>query len=203
MCGIAAVHDLSPRPTPERLAEGASLGEDMLSRLHHRGPDGHGSRQVGPTWLGHTRLSIVDLDGGRQPLPDGTGRRWVVANGEIYNHQDLRERLPGPFATDLALLAPSVGLRVAPGPRFGPDGTMESYLRLPFTTGVDRLITAVGRLAAEYTLVENVFTTPLEDELLKSKHKQRMARLDGQPSDWSPINTAAWSPSGSTLTKEQ
>jgi hypothetical protein len=56
--------------------------------------------------------------------------------------------LPGPFATDLALLAPSVGLRVAPGPRFGPDGTMESYLRLPFTTGVDRLITAVGRLAA-------------------------------------------------------
>ena len=57
-------------------------------------------------------------------------------------------RLPGPFATDLALLAPSVGLRIAPGPRFGPDGTMESYLRLPFTTGVDRLITAVGRLAA-------------------------------------------------------
>ncbi|KRE46112.1 hypothetical protein ASG92_11880 [Arthrobacter sp. Soil736] len=61
----------------------------------------------------------------------------------------------------------------------------------------------MGRLAAEYTLVENVFTTPLEDELLKSKHKQRMARLDGQPGDWSPINTAAWSPSGSTLAKEQ
>lgn len=64
-------------------------------------------------------------------------------------------------------------------------------------------LTAVGRLAAEYTLVENVFTTPLEEDLLKSKHKQRMARLDGQPDDWSPINTAAWSPSGSTLTKEQ
>jgi flavin reductase (DIM6/NTAB) family NADH-FMN oxidoreductase RutF len=64
-------------------------------------------------------------------------------------------------------------------------------------------VTAVGRLAAEYTLVENVFTTPLEDDLLKSKHKQRMARLDGQPADWSPINTAAWSASGSTLTKEQ
>ena len=63
MCGIAAVHDLSPRPAPERLAEGTALGEDMLSRLHHRGPDGHGSRQVGPTWLGHTRLSIVDLAG--------------------------------------------------------------------------------------------------------------------------------------------
>ena len=60
-------------------------------------------------------------------------------------------RLPGPFATDLALLAPSAGLRIAPGPRFGPDGTMESYLRLPFTAGADRLVTAVGRLAASPT----------------------------------------------------
>ncbi len=56
-------------------------------------------------------------------------------------------RLPGPFATDLALLAPSAGVRIAPGPRFGPDGTMASYLRLPFTTSPDRLITAVNRLA--------------------------------------------------------
>jgi asparagine synthase (glutamine-hydrolysing) len=99
MCGIAAVHDLTSGPSAQRLAAGASLGEDMLSRLHHRGPDGHGSRQVGPTWLGHTRLSIVDLDGGRQPMADGSGRRWAVVNGEIYNHEELRLRLPGPFAT--------------------------------------------------------------------------------------------------------
>ena len=104
MCGIAAVHDLSESgsgpPSPERLDAGRKLGEDMLSRLHHRGPDGHGSTQVGRTWLGHTRLSIVDLSGGRQPLADASGRRWVVANGEIYNHEELRGRLPGPFATD-------------------------------------------------------------------------------------------------------
>ena len=100
MCGIAAVHDLSNDPDPQRLADGLALGEDMLSRLHHRGPDGHGSRQVGRTWLGHTRLSIVDLDGGRQPLADDTGRRWVVVNGEFYNHEELRDRLPGPFTTD-------------------------------------------------------------------------------------------------------
>lgn len=56
-------------------------------------------------------------------------------------------RLPGPFATDLALLAPSVGVRIAPGPRFGPDGTMESYLRLPFTAGAERLVTVISRLA--------------------------------------------------------
>jgi DNA-binding transcriptional MocR family regulator len=56
-------------------------------------------------------------------------------------------RLPGPFATDLALLAPACGVRIAPGPRFGPDGTMASYLRLPFTQSPARLIAAVGRLA--------------------------------------------------------
>ncbi len=57
-------------------------------------------------------------------------------------------RLPGPFATDLALVAPSAGVRIAPGPRFGPDGTMESFLRLPFTAPPAQLATAVRRLAS-------------------------------------------------------
>ena len=56
-------------------------------------------------------------------------------------------RLPGPFATDLALLAPTVGVRIAPGPRFGPDGTMASYLRLPFTAAPERLAAGIARLA--------------------------------------------------------
>ena len=98
MCGIAVVHDL--RPDLDRLRAGRLIGEDMLSRLHHRGPDGSGTRQVGPTWLGHTRLAIVDLDGGEQPLRSTDGDRWVVANGEIYNHDALRSRLGGPFVTD-------------------------------------------------------------------------------------------------------
>ena len=92
------VHDL--RPDLDRLRTGRLIGEDMLARLHHRGPDGSGTRQVGPTWLGHTRLAIVDLDGGEQPLRSTDGDRWVVANGEIYNHADLRSKLGGPFATD-------------------------------------------------------------------------------------------------------
>ena len=56
--------------------------------------------------------------------------------------------LPGPYATDLAALAPSVGVAIVPGPRFGPDGTMESFLRLPFTASPDALRVAVRRLAS-------------------------------------------------------
>ncbi len=100
MCGIAAVVDLTDAPDDERLRYGAGLGTQMLDRLHHRGPDGSGSRRVGQTWLGHTRLAIVDLEGGDQPLTDCAGRWWVVANGEIYNHAELRTELSGPFRTD-------------------------------------------------------------------------------------------------------
>ena len=56
--------------------------------------------------------------------------------------------LPGPYATELARLAPSAGVAIVPGPRFGPDGTMESYLRLPFTAPPDALRIAVHRLAS-------------------------------------------------------
>ncbi|MFJ9821732.1 flavin reductase family protein [Streptomyces sp. NPDC101151] len=57
---------------------------------------------------------------------------------------------------------------------------------------------AVGRLAAEYTLVDNVFFTPLDEELLATRQGHRMQRLDARPTDWSPIDTKEWSPSGAT-----
>jgi flavin reductase (DIM6/NTAB) family NADH-FMN oxidoreductase RutF len=57
----------------------------------------------------------------------------------------------------------------------------------------------VGRLAAEYTLVENVFTTPLDPEVLKSREGSRMHRLDGRPTDWAAVNQKNWSPSGSVM----
>jgi flavin reductase (DIM6/NTAB) family NADH-FMN oxidoreductase RutF len=59
---------------------------------------------------------------------------------------------------------------------------------------------AVGRLAAEYTLVDNAFTTPLDDELLAARRGRRMQRLDGKAAGWSPIDTKDWSPSGATST---
>jgi flavin reductase (DIM6/NTAB) family NADH-FMN oxidoreductase RutF len=59
-------------------------------------------------------------------------------------------------------------------------------------------VPAVGRLAAEYTLVDNVFTTPLDEELLEARHGRRMQRLDSRSTDFSPIDSQDWSPSGAT-----
>ncbi len=95
MCGIVAIHD----PSPGGAAAHTETGARMLARLSHRGPDGSGHRLVGATWLGHTRLSIVDLAGGHQPMGDPTGRRWVVCNGEIYNHHVVRASLDWGFRT--------------------------------------------------------------------------------------------------------
>ena len=60
----------------------------------------------------------------------------------------------------------------------------------------------VGRLAAEYTLVDNVFTPPIEPETLHQHEGARMHRLDGRPSDWAAVNQKNWSPSGSVLERE-
>ncbi|MFC5829224.1 asparagine synthase (glutamine-hydrolyzing) [Nonomuraea insulae] len=90
MCGIAAIYDDRPETDPLPVS---TTGAWMLSRITHRGPDDSDHRLVDRhAWLGHTRLSIVDLAGGRQPLssPDG----WsLVCNGEIYNHTHIRESL--------------------------------------------------------------------------------------------------------------
>ncbi len=94
MCGVVAIHAPSETAQPEPAEGVAALGERMLGRIRHRGPDGSGSRQVGSTWLGHVRLAIVDLDEGAQPLGPVEGH-WAVVNGEIYNHRELR-RATGP-----------------------------------------------------------------------------------------------------------
>ena len=90
MCGIVAAHGSTDR---------AAL-EEMLARLEHRGPDDSGSVSVNGSWLGHRRLSIVDVGGGAQPLRDQEGEIWLVGNGEVYNHEDVRRRLRDrPFLT--------------------------------------------------------------------------------------------------------
>ncbi len=85
MCGIAGKHGpIDP-----------AAGRRMLDRLAHRGPDDSGSIDLGRSWLGHTRLAIVDVGGGAQPLGAGEGGLWLVGNGEIYNYEDVRESLDG------------------------------------------------------------------------------------------------------------
>ncbi|OCB13691.1 nitrilotriacetate monooxygenase [Mycolicibacterium porcinum] len=59
-------------------------------------------------------------------------------------------------------------------------------------------LNAFGRLAGEYTMVDNIFTTPLPEGLADVLAVQRAERLDGKATDYSPIDTAAWSPSGAT-----
>jgi asparagine synthase (glutamine-hydrolysing) len=83
MCGIVAEHGGSD---PDQL-------ERMLERLAHRGPDDRGAVQVDGSWLGHRRLSIVDVGGGRQPLCTPDESAWLVGNGEVYNHEEVRARL--------------------------------------------------------------------------------------------------------------
>lgn len=65
----------------------------MVSALHHRGPDGRGALVDGPIGLGHARLSIIDLEGGAQPMGNEDGRIQVVFNGEIFNYLELRQKL--------------------------------------------------------------------------------------------------------------
>lgn len=65
----------------------------MLSQLHHRGPDERGYFIDHGVALGNTRLSIVDLAGGTQPIENETRRLVIVMNGEIYNHVELAEQL--------------------------------------------------------------------------------------------------------------
>lgn len=76
-------------------AEGCSRAvvERMTEVMAHRGPDGFGYYQDSHVWLAHRRLSIVDLTGGGQPMPDEDGSLQVTYNGEVFNHGDLRKGL--------------------------------------------------------------------------------------------------------------
>ena len=69
----------------------------MSKRIRHRGPDWSGIYQGKTAILAHERLSIVDPASGGQPLVSPDGKLILCVNGEIYNHQELRERLKGDY----------------------------------------------------------------------------------------------------------
>ncbi len=84
VCGIVAAFGRIDRQKCER----------MLARVQHRGPDDTGIVALDGAWLGHQRLSIIDVSGGHQPLTDLDETVWIVGNGEIYNHEHLTAALP-------------------------------------------------------------------------------------------------------------
>ncbi len=83
MCGIAGCIGKKDIKTVNR----------MLDALPHRGPNDRGIHVNGNGVFGHTRLSIVDVAGGHQPILLDGGSKGIICNGEIYNFQDLREDL--------------------------------------------------------------------------------------------------------------
>ncbi|MFQ5511512.1 MAG: asparagine synthase (glutamine-hydrolyzing), partial [Candidatus Krumholzibacteriia bacterium] len=88
MCGIAGIvnSDRGGGVCTETL-------DKMCRAIDHRGPDDSGTWTDGAAGLGMTRLSIIDVAGGRQPIHNEDRTVWVVYNGEIYNHRDLRHDL--------------------------------------------------------------------------------------------------------------
>jgi len=92
MCGFLAIlqdHGVLDRATARR----------ALDALAHRGPDASGEWCEGDVFLGHRRLSIIDLTSGDQPMQSSDGRYVIVFNGEIYNFVELRELLVREGAT--------------------------------------------------------------------------------------------------------
>jgi asparagine synthase (glutamine-hydrolysing) len=88
MCGICGIATGGPAPAPE-------VVQRMLETLTHRGPDDQGTIALDGVALGMRRLSIIDLEGGHQPIHNEDESCWIVYNGELYNFRELRRQLQG------------------------------------------------------------------------------------------------------------
>lgn len=88
MCGIAGYLNLNG----VALDPNEDYLRGMCHSIHHRGPDEQGMKLIGPAALGMTRLSIIDLSTGQQPIANEDETVWIVFNGEIYNFHELKER---------------------------------------------------------------------------------------------------------------
>src|SRR5258708_34267270 len=88
MCGIAGVMKFGGEARAC-----AGVLRRMCDVIAHRGPDDDGFYTDGPVGIGMRRLSIIDVAGGHQPISNETGTIWIVFNGEISNHAQLRKDL--------------------------------------------------------------------------------------------------------------
>jgi len=90
MCGICGIVAFDRDRTVDQRIVMA-----MSDSIRYRGPDDEGMFVGGQAVLGHRRLSIIDIAGGKQPISNEDGSLWIVFNGEIYNFRDLRAELIG------------------------------------------------------------------------------------------------------------
>ncbi len=121
ICGFLTTGDL-PDDSPHNIKQ-------MLNALRHRGPDGKGYYLHGSVALGHSRLSIIDLSGGKQPLFNEDKSIVLICNGEIYNYPELRHRL------------------IAQGHRFATGSDSEVIVHLWEEKGLDCLDDLRGMFA--------------------------------------------------------
>jgi asparagine synthase (glutamine-hydrolysing) len=87
MCGICGIFE----PGRDTAIEQCVV-KNMADAIRHRGPDDDGYYCVPGVGLGHRRLSIIDVEGGHQPLSNEDGTIWIVFNGEVYNFEELNRR---------------------------------------------------------------------------------------------------------------
>lgn len=114
MCGIAGYFgDIS------RIGEARTILQRMNAAIGHRGPDEHDIHVGDGAGLAHTRLSIVGLSDGQQPMASAEGTAWISFNGEVFNYVELREEM------------------IARGRRFRTGSDTEVILQLYDEMGVD------------------------------------------------------------------
>jgi asparagine synthase (glutamine-hydrolysing) len=86
MCGIAGYVSIDK-------GTDVSCIQSMTDAIKHRGPDGFGHKIFDNIAIGHRRLSIIDIEAGKQPMCSDDEKIWITFNGEIYNYKDVREEL--------------------------------------------------------------------------------------------------------------
>lgn len=128
MCGIVGFTTPAQLSEQERLRRFAGPLRRMTASLYHRGPDAQQALLADGVGLGHTRLSIVDVAGGHQPMTDPDSGISVVFNGEIFNHVELRARL-------------------AAGYRFRTRSDTEVILAAFLREGIDCVRSFIGQFA--------------------------------------------------------
>ena len=88
MCGVAGIARIRDCDVPDR-----DQLERMVGAIRHRGPDDEGYYQSPGIGFGHARLSVIDVDGGHQPIHNQDKSIWITYNGEIFNYLELRQDL--------------------------------------------------------------------------------------------------------------